>query len=308
VRTIGDLRNLPRAGLAARLGAEQKGILSLIDGEDRAPLKPWIPPEIPEEEATLEYGIEGTQALTFVVKMLCDRLGARLAGRAVATSRIELTLHLDAGMLEDVTRKEDALQTVALDLPAPLSAASDLLAALRPKLERLVLRAPVLRAMLTAPSLVHKREAALSLFEPQPKAERALPRLVAELAADLGTEAVGKLAIGDSWSPTDRSLFVTGDLFAPSQLKTGRKGKLRRHLLSTVPEPTRMLAEPVPVARESIRIVRHLTRTEATAWWKLLPGERNASLDYVYAWMDEGAAFVEIDRQTGATRVRGFFD
>ncbi len=306
IRTIGELRTLPRSGLATRLGPEARDLLALIDGDDRAPLTPWVPPEIPEEEATLEYGIEGTQALTFVAKTLTDRLGARLAGRAVATTRIELLLALDAGMLEDSAR-EDATQIVALDLPAPLSSASDMLSALRPKLERLVLRAPVLAAKLRAPALVHKREAALSLFEAQPKAERALPRLVAELAADLGPEAVGKLALGDSWSPTERSRFVTGDILSPRSDRAATK-KPRRHLLSSVPEPTRMLAEPMPIARENIRIVRHLTRTEATEWWKLLPGDRIASMDYVFAWTDDGAAFVEIQRGTGLTRVRGWFD
>jgi protein ImuB len=305
VRSIEDLRALPRSGLASRLGARAPVILSLMDGDDRAPLRPYVPPEIPEEEATLEYGIEGTDALTFVAKTLADRLSARLAGRAVAASRIELELGLDAAMLED---RSNAKERLVCELPAPLSTAGDLLAALRPKLERLALRAPVLSAKLRAPTLVHKPQAALSLFEAQPKAERALPRLVAELAADLGAEAVGTLVLGDSWVPEDRSRFVSLD-----RARALRSKKKKRHLVSSVPEPTRILPEPEVVPRDAVKVVRHLSRTEALEWWKQMPGSGGAhaprgGIDHVYAWVADAAAWVEIDRRTGATRVRGWFD
>jgi protein ImuB len=317
VRTIQELRQLPPDGLGTRLGAHAREVLSLAGGDDRAPLHPYVPPEVPEEEAELEYGIEGTQALTFVAKTLTDRLSSRLQGRAVAASRIELELHLDAAMLRGARdgasrsscgegSKKTNVALVELELPAPLSSASDLLAALRPKIERLVLAAPVLGAKLRAPVLVHKRAAALSLFEPQPKAERALPRLVAELVADLGPDAVCRLVLGDSWVPEDRSRLVA---FGASEKRPEKKK--RRHMLSSVPEPSRLLAEPRNVPREGVRVTRHLSRLESVEWWKEVPSERGPArrpVDYVQAWTDEGAAWVEMDRTTGAMRVRGWFD
>ncbi|HVJ94535.1 MAG TPA: DNA polymerase Y family protein, partial [Labilithrix sp.] len=89
VRTIEEMRALPREGLGSRLGVRAREVLSLVDGDDRAPLTPYVPPEVPEEETELEYGVEGTQALTFVTKTLTDRLSARLQGRAVAAARVE---------------------------------------------------------------------------------------------------------------------------------------------------------------------------------------------------------------------------
>jgi protein ImuB len=322
VRTIAELRALPRSALATRLGPRATVVLGLADGDDRAPLTPYVPPEIPEEETTLEYGVEGTEALTFVAKTLTDRLATRLAGRAVAAARIELDLVLDVALLPEEARGE-RVQRIGIELPQPLSTASDLLAALRPKIERAILRAPVLAAKLRAASLVHKPQAALSLFEPQPKADRALPRLVAELAADLGEEAVGKLALGDAWVPEERSRFVRLDAHASANAraaaaqnaaKTGKSGadvngRKRRHMLASVPEPTRILSQPVPVPRDTVKVVRHLSRLEAVDWWKHLPGEGpRKGVDYVHAWVDEGAAWVEIDRATGAARVRGWFD
>ena len=311
VRSIAELRTLPRAALAMRLGARAPAVLGLADGEDRAPLSPYVPPEVPEEETTLEYGVEGAEALTFVAKALADRLATRLAGRAVAASRIELDLLLDTALLPSHERQsEGRVQRIAIELPAPLSAASDLLAALRPKIERAVLRAPVLGAKLRAALLVHKPQAALSLFEVQPRAERALPRLVAELASDLGEDAVGKLAVGDTWLPEDRSRFVRF-----SAGSHGPHGRRRRHMLSSVPEPTRILTVPMPVPRDAVKVVRHLSRVELVDWWKHSPsvgglgGESpKRGVDYVHAWVDEGAAWVEIDRATGAARVRGWFD
>jgi len=327
VRTVADLRTLPRSALATRLGARAAVVLGLADGEDRAPLAPYVPPEVPEEGASLEYGVEGSEALTFVAKTLTDRLATRLAGRAVAASRIELDLVLDVALLRNdpsgpdsrgarETREPDRIQRIAIDLPAPLSSASDLLAALRPKIERAVLRAPVLSAKLRAASLVHKPQAALSLFEAQPKAERALPRLVAELAADLGEGAVGKLALGDTWVPEDRSRFVRLDVKASAKPRAAEASsnaskakRIRARMLASVPEPTRILSEPVPVPRDMVKVIRHLSRLEAVDWWKHLPGEGlKKGVDYVHAWVDEGSAWVEIDRVTGQTRVCGWFD
>ena len=314
VRTVAELRALPRSSLAVRLGTQAPVVLTLAEGDDRAPLTPYTPPEIPEEEAQLEYGIEGSDALTFVAKTLTDRLAMRLAGRAVAVDRLELDLAIDVALLSPEERARAAengrIQQIAIDLPAPLSSASDLLAALRPKIERLVLRAPVLSAKLRAASVVHKRSAALSLFEAQPKAERALPRLVAELASDLGPDAVGKLVLGDAWSPDDRSRFVRLDVAAKAKAAGPKKAKPRHHLVSSVPEPTRILAVPQPVNREAVKIVRHLSRIEAVEWWKQLPGERERlkSVDYVYAWVDDAPAWVELDRHSKAARVRGWFD
>lgn len=318
VRSIEALRALPREGLGQRLGARARDVLALAFGDDRAPLTPYVPPEIPVEQTTLEYGIEGSQALTFVAKTLTDRLATRLQGRAVAAGRIELELRLDAAMLRDgaarvdATRAVSAVETVALDLPAPLASAGDLLAALRPKIERLALAAPVLGAALRAPVLVHKRAAVLSLFEPQPKAERALPRLVAELASDLGGDAVSTLVLGDSWVPEDRSRLVPFDATAKrgSSRAADAKPKRKRHLISSVPEPTRLLREPRVVPRTSVHILRHLSRVEAVEWWKEVPtsSPRRHAVDYVQAWTDEGAAWVEIDRTNGTMRVRGWFD
>jgi protein ImuB len=316
VRTIQELRDLPREGVGLRLGARARDVLALAFGEDRAPLAPYVPPEVPEEEAELEYGVEGNQALTFVVKTLTDRIATRLQGRGVSSSKLSLELRLDAALLPQAGEEEEreAVVLVELDLPAPLRAAGDLLAAFRPKIERLVLAAPVLAVKLRAPVLVHQRAVGLSLFEPTPRAERALPRLVAELVSDLGADAVSSLVLGDSWVPVERSRLAR---FAGTSTSTSTSsGKKARTLRSSVPEPTRLLEEPIRIGKDDVKITRHLSRVEGVDWWRSPPTrptppgqeKKRTPVDYVQGWTEEGAALVEIDRKAGTMSIRGWFD
>jgi hypothetical protein len=83
------------------------------------------------------------------------------------------------------------------------------------------------------------------------------------------------------------------------------------------------LQEPLTVPRDRVRVVRHLTRFSATAWWKRAPSvtardaprggaSRHGAVDYVMGWTEEGAALVAIERSGasggGATRICGWFD
>jgi protein ImuB len=63
----GDLQKLPRRSLGVRLGARTHDVMQLLDGEDRAPLDPWRPAEVPEERMELEWGAASIEALAFVL-------------------------------------------------------------------------------------------------------------------------------------------------------------------------------------------------------------------------------------------------
>jgi protein ImuB len=294
---IGDLQRLRAQGadLATRLGAVHAEVMSLLAGEDGAPLDPYVPPDVPEERAELEYGIDKTEALLFVVKMLCDRLAARLAGRAMATVKLEIVLSLDRA----IARESDLPATVALPLalPAPLSTAPELLAVMRARVESWAIPAPILAVTLRAAELARKEGRALDLFEPEAKADRALPRLVAELVADLGEQRVGTLALVNTWVPEERSSLVPyGVKRSPEEVSVS--------LASRSPEPSRVLGAPLPA--EGIEPVRLLARIEAVAWWRLGVVAR----DFVAGWSahEERLAWVEIDRATGRTQVKGWMD
>jgi protein ImuB len=268
--TCGDLQKIPRRALGTRLGARTHDVMQLLSGEDRAPLDVWRPPQVPEERIDLEWGASSLEALAFVTKTLCDRLAMRLEGRAMAAARLELVFALDRALCGD----EHPQSTIDIVLPSPIARASDLLAVVRTRLERESLAAPVLSATLRAPELASAESNPLDLFAPEPKAHRALPRLVAELAADLGAASVGTLELIDTWIPDERSRLV------PFGASRGL-GYVGRHALVTSGlEPSRLVS-PIRISRKSLVDVELLAHVEAVEWWRREVGRRTIAA----AWM-----------------------
>jgi protein ImuB len=294
---IGDLqRLLPSKGLAPRLGAVHAEVMALLAGDDGAPLDAYLPPEVPEEHAELEYGIDRTEQLLFVGKRLCDRLSARLAGRAMAAARLEVVLSLDHAIARE--SQLPPLATLPLTFPAPLATAAELFSVVRARVESWTIPAPVLVVTLRAPELARKEGRALHLFEPEARADRALPRLVAELTANLGESRVGTLALGSSFIPEERSLLVPFARERPAAVAS---------LTSLADEPSRFLPSPLPVSSDDpFGTPRLLARVEAVAWWRLGLVAR----DFLASWSERYAAtaWLEVDRVSGKRQLKGWMD
>jgi protein ImuB len=321
LRTIGDVQALPPASLGVRLGERARAVTKLLEGDDRAPLRPHVPKERPEERVELEYGVESSEAILFVAKGLCERLAARLDGRGLAVATIVFDVKLDRALLPEEERSHPHA-TMRLALPSPLSDAKGLFAVIRARIESFVLPAPALAVSLRADELVPKTSRARDLFVPEAKAEEALPKIVAELSAELGDSAVGMLGLADRWACDERSVLVP---FATARRMRGSNGQGAASgssavsaktpalearlegfasLLSRTSEPTRWVNVPFSPP-EGTRVLGHRTRLEAVEWWR----RGVTSFDYVAAWLpDRRVAWVEIDRASGDARVRGFLD
>lgn len=305
LRTCGNLQGLPRRSLGTRLGVRTKDVMQLLGGDDRAPLDAWRPPEVPEERAELEWGASSVEALGFVAKSLCDRLAARLEGRAMAAARIGLVLGLDRALLG-----EGASPSLGIDvaLPVPIVRAADLFAVVRIRLDRLDLPAPVLSITLRALELSAARPRALELLAPEPKAERALTPLVAELTADLGAASVGTLALVDTWSPDERTrLMPFGATKSGGRASVGA-ADVPSALVTSAIEPSRLVhsfvcdasASTVCDASASTRPIGRsldllegealLARLDAVEWWR----QRSPRRDFYAAWDGAGLAWVEV--------------
>jgi protein ImuB len=281
MHSCGDLQKLPRRSLGVRLGARVHDVIPLLFGEDHAPIVAWRPPEVPEERLELEWGAASIEALSFVVKTLCDRLAGRLEGRAMAAARLELVLGLDRALCDEETRARTRSPTVSLgvSLPSPIARAADLLAVMRTRLERETLEAPALTATLRAPELARTPARTLDLLVPEPKAQEALPRLVAELATELGGERVGTLGLVDTWSPSKRTRlrpFGEGlqersdEPLSRTTNYPARPSKdpgYRYSLVASAVEPTRVI-RPLRTSHMTFEEVEHLMRVEAIEWWR----------------------------------------
>jgi len=291
--TIGDLARLPRAQLASRLGQDAPRILGLIDGVDETPLNAYEAPLVMQEEQTWDDGVEHLSALVFVVKRLVTNLAARLEGRALATTALELHLLLDRSIAR--LRGVDDRLSFRLDLPTPLYRVDDLMRALRTRLERCELAAPAVGVSLLAPGIVRAPRLQLDLSRDVTTSPDALAVLLAELSAEIGADRVGTLRIEASLRPEARSSLVpiTSTLSRPAP---GRP----------VPGPgtsiTRLLPAPIPLgpARIAIHAALHGlhplvfqvdrivfdTRLRGVQWWTPSPVDR----DYLHLWLRTGVA------------------
>jgi protein ImuB len=266
LRSCGALQKLPRRSLGTRLGSRARDVMQLLDGEDRAALDPWRPPEVPEERATLEWGASSIDALAFVVRALCDRLAARLESRAMAATRVELVLDLDRALCggPGSVAPVDPRRTVGIVLPAPIVRAGDLFAVVRARLERETLPAPALEVTLRAPSMASSSGRTLDLLTPEPKAERALPRLVAEIGAELGEARVGTLGLVDTWSPERRTRLVP---FGEARAPRASRPPYDHALLTSALEPSRLVRGGL-LPSSVLDDAKLLARIEAVEWWR----------------------------------------
>jgi protein ImuB len=309
LRTCGDLQKLPRRAFGTRLGPRAYDVMLLLDGDDAAPLVPWRPAAAPEESIELEWGANSVEALAFVMRALCDRLAVRLEGRAMGTGRLEIDLWLDRALCKG----ESPLFSLAVVIPAPVARAHDLFAVVRARLERHVLAAPVLRASLRACELVASQGRTRDLLSPEPKAERTLPPLVAELAAELGMGRVGVLELVDTWIPSQRTRI------APFN-STSRERAVRAlaHPLETSAlEPSRLLPSSPGlrsrIPAEELSEPLHLVRIEAARWWRRPVPAR----DVITAWWSgalgwfeavENVEHVEHAEHVERVELRGWID
>ncbi len=116
-----------------------------------------------------------------------------------------------------------------------------MLSVLRAHLDSFTIEAPILNVTFRALEMVPRCATPLHLFVPEAKAARTVPRLVAELEAELGPGRVGTLSLANRWLPHDCSRLVP--INAPrvqAMRKLASPDSLKGSLLSGAPEPTRL--------------------------------------------------------------------
>lgn len=351
VLTVGQLRALPPRSAAPRLGNEARLIRELCEGRDAMPLVPYEPPPVLVEEVHWEEPVSGLTPLLFSLRGLVTRLSARLEGRGEAARALWLDLQYDPALARQRGIRGTADhgppgRRLQLELASPLWREAELERILRARLERLQLAAPIVALRVTAPALVAAQVRQLQLGRRRFSGDAAawdacegagpeeLSVLLAELAADVGSEQVGRLRWIQSHRPESSSALEplraldqrALDLWAQGSPRGGAKeAELRgaesicgtgidvvtRLLPRPIPFPAPLReGEPVGLGRRfyTIERVRFVQRLEAVEWWTPQPVSR----DYLRVWLgspDGGLeALVFVDRDSGQRYLQAVLD
>jgi protein ImuB len=240
----GQLRALPRGGVARRFGAPLLAALDRAYGL-QPELYPWLVlPEVFEASQELTAQVETAPALLFGARRLFQQLQLWLQLRQRAVRAIELSWTMDA--------RRDTVQRGALVVHSaePSADLAHLQRLLAEQLARLTLPAPVLylhlRTLETPP---HAGETASLLPDEQRQGER-LPQLLERLSARLGSAQVRQLQPGADHRPEQRQhwqpVVNAMQMRAEGALLTGVTGQ--NHSNDATLCPTWLLAVPRKLA------------------------------------------------------------
>ena len=191
LRTIADLRGLPRAGLARRFGEALQDELDRALGERPDP-RAWVS-LAPTFEARLELfaRADTSEQVLHGASVLLARLVAWLSAQHAFVRRFTLQLQHEARWRRADTPPDTALEIV---LAAPSRDAAHLLLLLRERLNRTQLVAPALELRLRADEIVRAPPPNSELFPTAQGEREGLALLVERLQARLGRRQVQRLA------------------------------------------------------------------------------------------------------------------
>lgn len=190
VSTLGELAALPRAGLAARLGAAGLAAQDVAWGRDAVPFRPWTPPPFWQEAQALDWEIDTLQALEAVLARVLERLVARLAAAHLVADGLELRLALASG----------AHHARALGLACPMDEVRPMLTVLAHDLAARPPQGPVVGVAVQVHA-VPRRAVAGVLGRPAAPAVRDLATVLSRLVTLVGADNVGAIAPADSHHP-----------------------------------------------------------------------------------------------------------
>jgi protein ImuB len=288
LKTLSDLRSLPRSGVARRFGVELLTELSQAYGEQPDP-RQWtaLPPEF-ESRLELFTRAEHTEQVLQGAQVLLARLVAWAQARQVRVAAFTLR------MLHE--RQHRALQApteLVVELAEPALDAAHLQLLLRERLGRLPLAAPTLELQLHCSQIRAAPAPNGELFPTRASATEGLTRLLERLRARLGDAQVQRLVAVADHRPERASVVVPVQTLpatlaaAPSSVAPSPAAELHGVQL----RPTWLLPEPLPLAERDaqpllqgrpLQLLSGPERIE-TGWWDGAPIAR----DYYIAMAED---------------------
>ena len=241
LRTLGDLRTLPRSGVARRFGQTLLAELDAAFGDRPDPREPIELPARFEARLELFARADTTAQVLHGAGVLLARLVAWLAARHAMVRSFTLVMAHEPRWRSDAQAPDRSTLVVALAEPS--RDATHLQVLLRERLAQLQLPAPTLELQLHSGDVVQRAAPNVELFPTAASEQEGLMRLIERLQARLGAAQVqGLRRVPDHRPehasqafPADPAVFGRRAAGAPAPLPAA--GPIRPVWLLSPPEP-----------------------------------------------------------------------
>jgi protein ImuB len=289
LRTLGDLRTLPRSGLARRFGQKLLADLDAAFGARPDPRDPLVLPASFESRLELFARADTTAQVLHGAGMLLGRFVAWLAARHAMARCFTLVMAHEPRWRPDAQLAQHTELAVALAEPSRDAAHLQVL--LRERLAQTELPAPTLELHLRSGEIVQKAAPNTELFPTAASEQEGLMRLVERLQARLGAAQVQGLRRVHDHRPERAS-----EVFPADPAALGRRGQARGSVLPTADpavRPVWLLSAPEPLVERDLlpwlagRPLQLLSGPERieSGWWDEALVER----DYFIAQTPDSA-------------------
>lgn len=205
LRTVGDLRRLPRAGVARRFGEALLHELDRALGQRPDPRNAIELPACFDSRLELLARADTTEQVLHGARVLLARLVVWVAARQARVSRFKLVMQHEARHRSDTNTPPASELEIALAEPS--CDADHLQLLLRERLARVQLVAPTLDLALHCDALVQRAPPNAELFPTAQNEREGLTRLIERLQARLGGAQVQRLAFVEDHRPERSSVM-----------------------------------------------------------------------------------------------------
>jgi protein ImuB len=263
--TLGQLRRMPRAGLARRFG---NALLREIDRAygDEAEVHVWFTaPASFDVRLELPAQVSNTDALLFAARRLLLQLTGWLNAHQSAINSITLWLH------HETTRQHDRRSTpVRIQLGCASRDPAHLTLLLRERLGQVTLIAPVIELSLAADQIVELATPNSELFPSAAAQAESIGLLIERLQSRLGNNAVRQLALVADHRPEKSYALLP---IRPSS-QTSRRSDTGDSAQAKMVRPAWLLASPLalitrqhkPFYQSPLTLLAGPERIES-GWW-----------------------------------------
>jgi protein ImuB len=285
LRSLGDLRQLPRPGLARRFGEALLDEMDCAFGDRPDPREPLTLPPVFHSQLELFARADTTEQLLYGAQVLLARLVAWLSAQHAFVRSFSLRMQH-----EPRWRHSDTPSATVLDiaLAEPSRDASHMLVLLRERLGTLQLPAPTLELALQSSDISRRPPPNAELFPTAQSEHAGLTRLIERLQARLGREQVQRLVPVADHRPERATVVQAAEPLlwreqkAPAPLCAG-----------TITRPLWLLPQPQALQERQSRplldgkLLQLLAGPERieTGWWDGALAER----DYFIGQTPDGA-------------------